>query len=126
MKVKVMIVDDDIVLQTLLQGMLEDDYELVLCETGEECLEHVIVECPDIILLDVQMPGIDGFTVCEQLKDDPATSMIPIIFISGADSEYEKQEAFRVGGDDAIIKPVEEVELKNVLEVAVSMLDRSD
>lgn len=126
MKAKVMIVDDDIVLQTLLQGILEDDYELVVCETGEECLEHVIVECPDIILLDVQMPGIDGFTVCEQLKDDSSTSMIPVIFISSVDSEYEKEEAFRVGGDDLLFKPVDEADLKSVLEVAVSMLDRSD
>ena len=124
MKAKVMIVDDDFVIQTVLQGLLEEEYDLVICDSGEECLEHVISECPDIILLDVQMPGMDGFAVCEHLKDDPATSMIPVIFLSAMESEYEKEEAFRVGGDDLLLKPVQEVELKNTLEIVVSMLHK--
>nr|MBF0223793.1 response regulator [Desulfobulbaceae bacterium] len=102
----ILIVDDDLVGRTLLKGAL-DEYETALAEDGFTALKTISASHPDLILLDVNMPGMDGFEVCKKLKESPATAEIPIIFITGLSQTTDISRAFREGAVDFITKPFE-------------------
>ena len=80
-------------------------YEVVEAISGEEALEKVVALAPDLILLDILMPGIDGFEVCRQLKADEATGEIPVIFMSALEEARDKIRGLELGGADYITKP---------------------
>ena len=79
--------------------------------SGERALKAVELLAPDLILLDVKMPGMDGYEVCRQLKKSEDTGDIPIIFISALDDVFDKVKGFEAGGADYIIKPFEPEEV---------------
>lgn len=111
-KSDILIVDDTPANLQLLSKMLsEQGYRVRPVPNGKMALSVAQVEPPDLVLLDIRMPEMDGYTVCEQLKADEKTRDTPIIFISALDATQEKVRAFRVGGLDYITKPfqVEEV-----------------
>jgi sigma-B regulation protein RsbU (phosphoserine phosphatase) len=111
-KSDILIVDDTPAnLQLLSKILSEQGYRVRPVPNGSMALSVAQVEPPDLILLDIRMPEMDGYTVCEHLKADEKTSDTPIIFISALDATQEKVRAFRVGGLDYITKPfqVEEV-----------------
>lgn len=111
----ILIVDDTPANLKLLSGMLKErGYKPRTVSSGEHALEAARLMPPDLILLDVAMPGMDGFAVCERLKADPDLKEIPILFISALTDTMVKVKAFRVGGDDYITKPFrfEEVEAR--------------
>ncbi len=108
----ILIVDDLPENVRLLSSLLKDrGYGVSSATDGKVALESIKTECPDLILLDIMLPAMDGYQVCRILKSQPETRHIPIIFLSGLDSELDKVEAFKVGGADYITKPffVEEV-----------------
>lgn len=92
-------------LRLLSQILAERSYQVRAVTSGERALESVKLAPPDLILLDIRMPGIDGFEVCRALKADPTTQHIPVIFISALDDLEDKMRAFTVGGVDYITKP---------------------
>lgn len=104
---KIMIVDDTPDNIMLLRMILEDDFELSEAHNGSECLDVVQNDRPDLILLDVDMPDMTGYEVCRKLKQNPATSTIPIIFVSAMDLPEQRLEGFEAGGDEYIVKPVD-------------------
>jgi len=108
----VLIVDDDpfgiIQLQTLLK---DSGYELVTASDGASAIETVGRQLPDIILLDIVMPKMDGYETCRRLKENGNSEDIPIIFLSGLHSTEEKINAFEAGGVDYITKPFSEKEV---------------
>ena len=108
----VLIVDDDpfgiIQLQTLLK---DSGYELVTASDGPSAIETVSRQPPDIILLDIVMPKMDGYETCRRLKENVNSEDIPIIFLSGLHSTEEKVNAFEAGGVDYITKPFSEKEV---------------
>ncbi|WP_413163439.1 diguanylate cyclase domain-containing protein [Capilliphycus salinus ALCB114379] len=109
---KILIVDDCLDNLLLLQIILNDlGYQVQQANSGEEALTALDGTLPDLILLDIQMPGIDGYDVCKRLKANPKTQEIPIIFISAFSDPMEKVKAFKLGGEDYITKPffIEEV-----------------
>ncbi|HEY9767490.1 MAG TPA: diguanylate cyclase [Coleofasciculaceae cyanobacterium] len=109
---KILIVDDLPENVRLLSSLLrEQGYRVDSATDGQMALSIVRKECPDLILLDIMIPEMDGYQVCRYLKSADETRHIPIIFLSGLDSEFDKIEAFKVGGVDYITKPffVEEV-----------------
>lgn len=111
-KSNILIVDDTPANLQLLSKMLsEQGYRVRPVPNGSMALSVVRVEPPDLVLLDIRMPDMDGYAVCEHLKADEKTRDIPIIFISALDATQDKVRAFRVGGVDYITKPfqVEEV-----------------
>jgi DNA-binding response OmpR family regulator len=111
----ILIVDDTPANLKLLSGMLKErGYSPRTVSSGERALEAAQLMLPDLILLDVAMPVMDGFEVCTQLKADPDLKNIPIIFISALTDATVKVKAFTVGGDDYITKPFrfEEVEAR--------------
>ncbi len=102
----ILVVDDTPANLRLLSGMLsEQGYKVRSAPNGKLALMGAKAAPPDLILLDINMPGLNGYQVCEQLKADPKTHDIPVIFISALDQTEDKIEAFTIGGVDYITKP---------------------
>ena len=103
---QILIVDDLPENVRLLSSLLsEQGYQVITATDGQMALSIVKSECPDLILLDIMIPEMDGYQVCHHLKSSENTRHIPIIFLSGLDSEFDKVAAFKVGGADYITKP---------------------
>ncbi|MBC8230101.1 response regulator [bacterium] len=110
---KILIVDDIPANLNLLREALEpEDYEILGATSGEMALQIATRAVPDLILLDIVMPGIDGFETCRRLKADPKTADIPVIFITAKEETENVVEGFRVGGVDYITKPFRNEEVR--------------
>ncbi|HCU85331.1 response regulator [Methylophilus sp. UBA6697] len=103
---KILIVDDEPLNLKVLKQVLQDNYRLSFAKNGMDALELVKKERPGLILLDVMMPGMTGFEVCRQLKSDPETNTIPVIFVTALAEEADESEGFAAGGVDYINKPI--------------------
>lgn len=102
----VLIVDDAVENLQVLSGLLKDKYRVKIAKNGEKALELANAsEKPNLILLDVVMPGMSGFEVCAQLKSDDSTKNIPVIFITALNESADETKGFSVGGADFISKP---------------------
>ena len=111
-KAVILLVDDQPQNLALLTDMLESEgYDVRQAINGNLALKVVKIQPPDLILLDVNMPEINGYEVCRKLKADPATAAIPVIFISALNESWDKVQAFSVGGADYITKPPKVVEV---------------
>lgn len=103
---QVLLVDDNPTnLQVLYQALEKEGHELLIALNGEEALEIAAAAQPALILLDINMPGMDGFETCRRLKADPATQEIVIIFLSARDSVADKVEGLKLGAVDYVSKP---------------------
>jgi CheY-like chemotaxis protein len=127
-KPKVLIVDDTPENIQVLMGTLKDQYAIVAAINGEKALKMAVAEPrPDLILLDIMMPGMDGFEVCSRLKSDPETRDIPVIFLSALDDIANKVKGFATGAVDYISKPFQpqEVHVRVNTHLTMSRLKRS-
>jgi twitching motility two-component system response regulator PilH len=118
---RVLIVDDSPTETHVLKGMLEKHgHQVVIAATGEEGIKLAQQHSPDVILMDIVMPGVNGFQATRKLSKDPATSAIPIVMISTKNQDTDRIWAKRQGAKDYIAKPITEDELlgkiKSVLE----------
>lgn len=102
----ILAVDDEASNLQLLRQILQDHYRLRFAKDGQRALELVREECPDLILLDVMMPGMSGYEVCAALKADPRTASIPVIFVTALSDTDDEVEGFEAGAVDYITKPV--------------------
>ncbi len=109
---RILVVDDTKTNITVLLEMLRDDYKLGVAMNGPKALEYARSQHPDLILLDVMMPGMDGYEVCRELKRDPSTRDIPVMFISAVKEAKNKTEGLNSGGVDYITKPFDVSEVK--------------
>ena len=113
----VLVVDDDPCSRKLLDTLLRtDDYAVRCVDIGAAALAAVAIELPDAILLDLMMPGMDGFEVVRHLKADPATRSIPVIMITALDDEASRLRLAASGINNFITKPVDRWQLKACLE----------
>ena len=110
-KTKVLIVDDDSRNLRILEEILSDDFEVEEAVNGSEALEKASQFMPDIILLDIMMPDIDGLEVCKRIRENKNLSFIKIILVSGKARQDEKMEGYEAGADDYITKPFDDDEL---------------
>jgi diguanylate cyclase (GGDEF)-like protein len=101
----VLIVDDEPSNIEVLAALLEAEYEVVFATNGAQALELVHHAPPDLILLDVMMPGLDGYEVCARLKSDDETAQIPVIFITGLDDVEAETRGLSLGAADYVTKP---------------------
>lgn len=109
---RILIVDDEILNVDLLEQELEDrGYLTETAYGGREALEKVAANPPDLILLDVIMPDIDGITVCKMLKEDPVTRLIPIVIMTALNAQEDRIRGIEAGADDFLSKPVDDREL---------------
>jgi DNA-binding response OmpR family regulator len=117
---RILIVDDEPLNLDLLQQELEDrGYEVELAEDGEEALERVAAQHPDLILLDVIMPRLDGIETCRRLKNNPTTAHIPIVIMTALSGVEDRIRGIRAGADDFLTKPVDDRELIARIETAL-------
>ena len=107
-RANILVVDDSIPNLDLLDSLLTlEGYAVRTASNGMMALQKVTAVSPNLIILDVNMPGMDGYAVCNRLKANPHTRDIPVIFLSGSDSIFDEANAFRVGGADYMTKPYE-------------------
>lgn len=102
----VMIVDDNPTNIELLSESIGDDYELVFATSGVDALELIRADKPDLLLLDVMMPGMDGYQLCTILKGDPGTRDIPVIFVTAMCQEEDEIRGLELGAIDYVTKPI--------------------
>jgi DNA-binding response OmpR family regulator len=109
---RILTVDDEIQNLELLEAMLTSaGYEVCLAHEGEEALRLARERKPDLILLDLMMPGLSGFEVCARVKTDPQTGGIPVLFVTALNQISDKERAMAAGGDDFLTKPFQRTEL---------------
>ena len=118
---KVLIVDDSPTEVHVLQTMLtKNGHEVVVATSGEQGVEMAKTEGPDLILMDVVMPGMNGFQATRQISKNTETSSIPVIMVTTKDQETDKVWAMRQGAKDYIVKPVQEKALIEHVNMVLS------
>ncbi|XKE47136.1 response regulator [Halomonas organivorans] len=103
---KVLVVDDEPNIVLSLEFLMQQaGFEVITAEDGETALERVAEQAPDLVLLDISLPGIGGFDVLERLRADPALSRLPIIMLTAHGREVEREKGLALGADDYVTKP---------------------
>src|SRR5881628_3198870 len=109
---KVLVVDDTPHNVKLLADLLAiKGYAVATATNGEEALAKVASDPPDIVLLDVMMPGLSGYDVCQRLRAHPATALLPIVLVTSLDPQQERIKGIEAGADDFLAKPINQPEL---------------
>jgi len=119
---KVLIVDDEPIGRQLLEAILfPENFDLYYAENGKQAFEKALLVKPDLILMDVMMPGIDGFEVCKKLRDHELLENVPVILITALDDRDSMIKGLDAGADDYISKPFDRVEVlakvKNITQL---------
>ena len=123
---KILIIDDTEFMVKLTADVLKErDYEVVAAYDGTEGIRMVSVEKPDLVLLDVVMPGIDGFEVCKILRGDEGNNLMPIIMLTAQGNEDDKLTGLELGADDYITKPFNPRELLSRVHNTLLRIDRN-
>ncbi len=118
---KVLVVDDELLLRSMLKDALEEaGYTVILAENGEAALAHAKAESPDCIILDIMMPGLDGYETCAALKKDPELATVPVIFVSATTDLRVIDRAEAVGATTVLPKPVPIEQLEQALILALN------
>ncbi|CAG0933362.1 Transcriptional regulatory protein SrrA [Thermoflexales bacterium] len=107
MNSRILVADDDEGLRHLLRLILaREGFEVFEAANGEQALALALIVDPAVILLDVMMPGLDGYDVCRRLKSDQRTGNVPVVFVSAAEDVYRRNEAQQLGAAACIQKPI--------------------
>jgi pilus assembly protein CpaE len=125
MTAHILIVDDDVEALRLIGLMLErKGYTIHAAASGEQALQKVTEATPDLIILDIMMPDMDGYTLAKHLRDQPATQRVPILFFTAKSDIDDKIAGFQAGGDDYLTKPIHPAELLSRVEVLLQRGNR--
>ncbi len=117
----VLLVDDIPSNIKILVGSLRESYRLVVATNGLDAIKAALEKKPDLILLDVMMPGMDGYEVCKRLKANVETATIPIIFVTAMDEEKDETRGFLLGAVDYIVKPISPVIVKARVQTHIAL-----
>ncbi len=110
-KSKILVVDDEQLNVELMDGILSKEYDVVTAMSGSEALIKVEKTYPDLVLLDIMMPNMNGYAVCKNLKSSPRTMSIPVIMVTALKEKEDRIKAIEAGADDFLSKPVDMYEL---------------
>ncbi|MEI7013574.1 response regulator [Leptospira licerasiae] len=119
---KILIVDDEAANLKVLKEILQEDYRLFFAKDGIKAIELSISEKPNLILLDVMMPGMTGHETCKKLRSEPSTSRIPVIFVTAMAEEEDEADGFEAGAVDYITKPVSPAIVKARVKTHLSLV----
>jgi CheY-like chemotaxis protein len=110
---RILVVDDSSTMLLMEQMILEKmtAYEVIVARDGSEAVQKAVAETPDLILMDVVMPKMGGFEACREIRSQPSTSRIPIIFVTTRGEPGRVEEGYMIGGNDYVAKPVNGNEL---------------
>ena len=123
-EISILAVDDDKISQKMIARALSDeDYALSFADDGVQGLQAAVDQLPDIIILDVEMPGMNGYEVCEKLKNQPSTQNIPVVFLSSHSTLRERMQGYEVGADDYLVKPFEKADLIAKIRILARYLE---
>lgn len=123
---KILIIDDTEFMTKLISDILTNaDYDVVIASNGPEGIQKVREEKPDLVILDVIMPGMDGYQVCKILREDESNNLMPIIMLTAHDNEDDKLTGLELGADDYIIKPFNGRELVSRVRNTLKRIDRN-
>ncbi len=119
-RAKILVVDDEKSTVDVLRISLEsDNYEVVEARTGESAIHKALNEAVDLILLDIMLPDMTGYEICNELRKNPLTSSVPIIMLTGMSRLSDKMAGLDLGADDYIMKPFDIRELKTKIRIAL-------
>ncbi len=119
---RLLLADDSITIQKVVELVLaEEDFEIKSVSNGDDALKAAAVFRPDIILADIDMPKVNGYQLCEKIKQNPDTAMVPVILLAGAFEPIDEDLARQVGADDSVVKPFESQELISKINAALTM-----
>jgi len=121
-KIKILVVDDQPVNIQIIHQMLNADYQIFMATSGTQAISLCQNNPPDVILLDVLMPELDGLETCRLLKQQAELADIPVIFVTGMQNPEEEALCWEAGGADFVIKPVNAVTLKHRIKNQVKLL----
>ena len=125
-KPTLLLVDDEPVNLRVLKQLLANDYQLIFARNGEEALKLAPSRQPNLILLDVMMPGLTGFEVCRQLKQQENTKQIPVIFVTALNDEQDETQGFDAGAVDYITKPISPAIVKARVKTHLSLVQADE
>jgi DNA-binding response OmpR family regulator len=116
---KILLIEDDAVSRRLMELVLiKEGFQVTTANNGLEGLRKVNLESPDLLVLDVMLPGLDGFEICYRLRNNPDTSKLPVLILSAKSQESDKNAALKVGANAFLAKPVNrEVLLNKIAEL---------
>ena len=118
---RVLVIDDEVEITDIVSEFLTGaGYEVVCLNDTQGWFEHVSSFQPDMILLDIGMPGEDGYAVCSQLKADPTSAKIPVVFLTGKDRHDDQGRSFKSGADMFIKKPFSGERLLGIVEIVLA------
>ena len=120
-KKKILIVDDEPHIVDLIKMTLQKDYDLIEAFTSRDAMSQIKKHEPDLILLDIMMPGEDGFQLCDRIRESKKNKDTPIIFISAKNQHEDMMKSIDVGGDDYITKPFDPEELEKKVKTNLIM-----
>lgn len=123
---KILIVDDEPINLRVMTSVLKADYDLLTALNGYEAISQLKEHRPDLILLDVMMPELDGFEVCSIIKSDATFADIPVIFLTALDSHEGELRGLEIGGTDYLTKPVNFALLKLRVRNHIELKERND
>jgi len=114
---KILVIEDDPAISRLVDYSLKHEgYDVTTASNGLEGIRKAHYETPDLVILDVMLPGMDGFEICHQLKSESGTSKLPILMFSAKAQEVDKDTGRKVGADDYLPKPAAPAEIVNRVE----------
>ena len=125
-KPKILIVDDDTDRHLLLNSILNTRFQVSICDQSSQAMDKILATSPDLILSDLQMPNIDGYELCQQIKSNPKTAQIPVIIISSLFETPNKVKAFEVGASDYITYPFDPTEVLARVSVHIKINQQQD
>jgi putative two-component system response regulator len=120
---RILIVDDSEINIEILEELLSDEYEVDSATNGQECLQKLALFSPDMVLLDIMMPGMDGYETCRRIKASPMGSFTQVVMVSGKSAKNDRLKGYQAGADDYVIKPFDHDELLAKLAVQSKMRD---
>ncbi len=125
-KIKILVVDDQPVNIQIIHQMLNAEYQIFMATSGAQAITLCQNNPPDLILLDVVMPELDGLATCCLLKQQPGLAHIPVIFVTGMQSQEDETLCWEAGGADFVIKPVNPVTLKHRIKTQLQLKQQQE
>lgn len=118
---RVLVVDDEPIILRLLQVNLRlEGFEVVACSNGEDALRRIEQQPPDVAVLDVVLPGIDGFEVCRRLREAPATADVPVVMVTAQAQDEDRERGYALGVFEYVTKPFQPPALVAIVRAALA------